>query len=100
MIDFWKLVKDFKEGDVVQRYAPGQGGYSVSPFVGQVTAVHKGLGVVDVQWPYGNERMYPDDVLRVNPQITTWLPPTLDQSYLSFDITQARKSIHESLENH
>jgi hypothetical protein len=90
LIDFWKLVKDFSQGDTVQRFAPGAGGYSLSPFVGRVTAVHRGLGVLDVQWPYGNERMSPDEVVRVDPKITSWLPPEFDQSYDSYDIQKAR----------
>lgn len=90
MIDFWKLVKDYSQGDTVQRYSPGAGGYSMSPFVGRVTAVHRGLGQVDVQWPYGNERMSPDEIVRVDPKISTWLPPEFDQSYDSYDIQKAR----------
>jgi len=90
LINFWKLVKDFKIGDVVQRFAPGNGGYSMSPFVGRVTAVHKGLGVVDVQFPYANERMSPDEIVRVDPKICVWLPPEFDQSYSSYDIQKAR----------
>lgn len=90
MIDFWKLVKEFSQGDTVQRFAPGSGGFSLSPFVGRVTAVHRGLGVVDVQWPYGNERMSPDEVVRVDPKISAWLPPEFDQSYDSYDIQKAR----------
>lgn len=88
MIDFWKLVKDFSQGDTVQRFAPGMG--ALSPFAGRVTAVHRGLGQVDVQWPYGNERMSPDEIVRVNPQIVPWLPPEFDQSYDSYDIQKAR----------
>lgn len=90
-IDYWKLVKEFGVGDMVQRYAPGQGGYSLSPFLGRVTAVHRGLGVLDVQWPYGNERMFPDDVVKVHPAATSWLPPALiDQTYMTLDTEKAR----------
>jgi len=91
MIDIWKLVKDFKQGDPVQRYAPGADAWSLSPFTGRVTAVHRGLGCLDVQWPYGNERMSPDEVVRVNPNLVQWLPPEFDQSYSSYDIEKARK---------
>ncbi len=91
MIDYWKLTRDFSTGDAVQRFAPGLGGLSLSPFLGVVTAVHRGLGVVDVQWPYGNERVFPDDIVRVNPQMSFYLPPSLDQSYMSFDIQKARE---------
>jgi hypothetical protein len=91
-IDYWKLVKEFGVGDHVQRYAPGQGGYSMSPFMGRVTTVHRGLGVLDVQWPYGNERMFPDDVVRVDPRLGTWLPPeVMDQTYMTWDTAKARE---------
>jgi len=91
-IDYWSLVKEFAVGDIVQRYAPGQGGYSLSPFVGRVTATHRGLGVMDVQWPYGNERMFPDDVVKVSPASTSWFPPALiDQTYKSLDTQKARE---------
>jgi len=90
MIDFWRLAAGFSQGDTVQRLAPGAGGYSLSPFVGRVTAVHRGLGQVDVNWPYGNERMSPDEIVRVNPQLSAWLPPEFDQSYDSYDIQKAR----------
>lgn len=88
MIDFWKLVKEFKQGDVVQRFSPT---FALSPFVGRVTAVHRGLGVLDVQWPQGNERMNADEVVRVNPQLAAFLPPEFDQSYDSYDIQKARE---------
>lgn len=90
-IDYWKLTKDFETGGAVQRFVPGLGGISLSPFVGTVTAVHRGLGVVDVQWPYGNERMFPDDIVRVDPRLVHYLPPSFDQSYSSFDIQKARE---------
>jgi len=85
MIDYWALTGDYKVGQTVQRFVPGLGGLSLSPFLGRVTSVHKGLGVVDVQWPYGNERMYPDDIVRVDPKLSVYLPPTLDQSYSTYD---------------
>ncbi len=91
-IDYWKLTKEFSVGDMVQRYAPGQGGYSLSPFLGRVTAVHRGLGVLDVQWPYGNERMFPDDIVQVSPKSTNWFPPALmDQTYMGLDTQRARE---------
>jgi ribosomal protein S27AE len=87
-IDYWKLTKDFAPGDSVQRIGPSGG--SLSPFVGRVTAAHPGLGVVDVQWPYGNERIFPDELIKINPDLMRYLPPTLDQSYASYDIAKAR----------
>jgi hypothetical protein len=80
MIDYWKLVRDFKVGDVVQKFMPG--GYSdLSPYHGRVTAVLPGLGFVDVQWPFGNERVSPEELVRVNPEFLTYLPPALDFSW-------------------
>ena len=90
-IDYWKLTRDYKPGDSVMRYWPGRGGFGLSPFVGRVTTVHRGLGVLDVQFPWGNERVFPDDVVRVDSRITGWLPPTLDQTYMSYDVEQDRK---------
>ena len=87
MIDFWKLTKEFGQGDIVQRLSPT---FALSPYVGRVTAVHRGLGVVDVQWVYGNERMSPDEIVKVNPKMTEFLPPEFDQSYSSYDIQKAR----------
>lgn len=90
MIDYWKLTKDFKAGDTVQKYFPGYD--ALSPFVGRVTAVMPGIGFVDVQFPYGNERISPDELVIVNPSIKRFLPPTLDQSYDSYEIEKARKA--------
>lgn len=94
MIDYWKLTKDFSQGDVVQKINVTTG--DLSPYAGSVTAVHKGLGVLDVQWPFGNERVFPDDVVRVNPNFIRFLPPTFDQSYYSVEIEKARKQASAS----
>ncbi len=88
-IDYWTLAKDFKDGMTVQKFFPNWEG--LSPFVGRVTAVHRGLGCVDVQWPHGNERCFSDDLVIVNPQLMRFLPPTLDQSSMTYDVAKARK---------
>lgn len=93
-IDYWKLTKEFTRGDVVQKIDVIDG--DLSPYVGTVTAVHKGLGVLDVQWPFGNERVFPDDVVRVAPQFIRYLPPQFDQSYLTVEIERARKEASAS----
>lgn len=90
MIDYWKLTKDFNQGDMVQQMDYARG--ALSPFVGHVTAVHKGLGVIDVQWPFGNQRLFPDDLVIVNSGLARYLPPSLDQSYNSYDIQKARQA--------
>jgi hypothetical protein len=91
MIDYWQLCDGFKAGDTVQKYMPGDPG-GLSPFVGRVTAVHKGLGMVDVQWPSGNERVLPDELVVVNPALMRYLPPSLDQTYLGYDTLKERSA--------
>jgi hypothetical protein len=78
VIDYWKLVKDFSPGDIVQHLLRGEG---LSPYVGRVTAVMPGIGFVDVQFPFGNERVSPEELVRVNPEFTKLLPPSLNFSY-------------------
>ena len=91
MIDYWKLVKEFKVGDWVQRFAPASGA-TLSPFMGYVTAVQRGLGTLDVQWPYGNEQAFPDDVFKVNPKLSGFLPPeSVDQTYMTLETEKARE---------
>lgn len=91
MIDYWQLCDDFKAGDSVQKYMPGDPG-GLSPFVGRVTAVHKGLGMIDVQWPTGQERVSSDELLVVNPALKRHLPPSLDQTYSSYDTLKAKSA--------
>lgn len=92
--DYWQLSADFSQGDVVHKINVVNGG--LSPFVGTVTAVHKGLGVLDVQWPHGNERVFPDDVVKVAPSFIRFLPPTFDQSLQTVDVVKARKQASTS----
>lgn len=90
-IDYWKLVKNFSVGDWVQRFAPASGS-TVSPYMGHVTAVQRGLGTLDVQWPYGNEQVFPDDVFKVNPKLAEFLPfESVDQTYMTLETEQARQ---------
>lgn len=77
MIDYWKLTKDFAVGDPVQKFMPGRSG-TLSPYHGTVMAVLPGIGFVDVQWPFGVERVSPEDLVRVNPEMLAYLPPSLD----------------------
>lgn len=78
MINYWTLVKDFSVGDTVQQLLTGQG---VTPYYGRVLAVLPGIGFVDVQWPFGSSRESPEDLIRCSPEMTAYLPPTLDFSY-------------------
>lgn len=90
MIDYWKLTREFTQNDAVQKIDVITG--QLSPYVGKVTAVLKGIGCLDVQWPFGNERVFPDDVVRVNPEFLKYLPPAFDQSYKTVEIENARKA--------
>lgn len=94
-IDYQKLTQDFKPGDTVQKWMPGDPG-GLSPFIGRVTSVHRGIGCLDVQWPFGVERVQPDEVVRINPDLQRYLPPTLDQTYTSYDVVKGRQA-HEKL---
>lgn len=92
MIDYWKLTRDFKPGDTVQKYMPGRGG-TLSPYHGRVTAVLHGIGFLDVQWPFGNERVSPEELVKVNAEFSMYLPPSLDFSwYPGLDTEQARRA--------
>lgn len=79
-IDYWKLTRDYAPGDVVQKYMSGRGG-NLSPYYGRVTAVMRGIGFLDVQWPFGNERVSPEEVVKLNPEFLQYLPPTLNFSW-------------------
>lgn len=88
MIDLWRLTAEYKQGDTVQRFSPHS--WMLSPFVGRVTAVHRGLGLLDVQFPYANERLSSDEVVRVDDSVVAAFAPEFDQSYSSYDIQRAR----------
>lgn len=86
-IDYWELSKDFRPGDLVQKFMPGRS--EVSPYTGCVIAVMHGIGFLDVQWPFGAERVSPEEVVRVNPEFVRFLPPTLNFSYYpGYDATK------------
>lgn len=91
MIDYWKLSAEFSQGDYVQKINVITG--DLSPYMGRVTAVLRGIGCLDVQWPFGNERVFPDDIVKVDPKFSRILPPALlDQSYVTLEIEKARKA--------
>lgn len=79
-IDYWKLTRDYAPGDIVQMYMPGRGG-DLSPYYGRVTAVLRGIGFLDIQWPFGNERVSPENLVKVNPKFLEYFPPSLNFSW-------------------
>lgn len=88
-IDYWQLAREFKQGDPVQKTTP----YGLSPYAGRVVAVLRGIGFVDVQWPFGVERVSPESLVKVNPKFMALLPPVLlDQSYPTIETEKAKKA--------
>lgn len=86
-VDYWSLVKNFRTGDVVNTYNPLTGTLESIP--GRVTAVHYGIGFLDVEYPWGNERVSPEYLVRMNPKNLYIMPSAIDTSYESWDIAQA-----------
>ena len=43
--------------------------------------VSPGLGVVEVQWPFGTETASPEGLVKVNPKFFAYVPPELNQLY-------------------
>lgn len=80
MIDYWTLAKDFAVGDYVQKYVPSRSG-NISPYIGRVTSVLPAIGFLDVQWPFGNERVSPEELVRVNKEVSMFIPPMSTFSY-------------------
>lgn len=75
MANYWSLAKDFKKGDAVQRVASSS--LAISPFVGHVVSVQGPLGLAEVRFPYGVERVHTANLVRVSTQLVSWLPPTI-----------------------
>lgn len=48
--------------------------------MGVVKHAHPGIGFLDIQWPFGPERVSPEFVVKVNPDFAFYLPPSLDQT--------------------
>ena len=87
-VEHWDLVKGFKVGDRVQKVLPVRGG-QLSPYYGKVTAVMPGIGFVDVQWPFGQERVSPEELLVV--RMDMYAPPKLEAPEGGFDTTEQER---------
>lgn len=95
MIDYWKLAKDFASGDYVQRVVLGQG---LTPYMGRVLATLPAIGFVDVQWPFGVERVSPEELVRINPEFSQFLPPSVTFDYFpGLEVKQREKMAAASL---
>jgi len=74
-IDYWELSKDFETGDTVQLYVPGTG--MLSPYVGAVIQSLPSIGFVDVKWPFGVERVSPEELVKSSNANLQYVPPSL-----------------------
>jgi len=86
-VDYWTLCQNYSRGDIVQTYNYLYGGLEGYP--GMVTAVHPGIGFIDVEFPWGNERVSPEFLVKQNPRFLFNYPSFIDTSYNSWDIDQA-----------
>jgi len=72
-------IVDFKPGQIVKKMsqfmAPGD-------YYGTVLAVYPKLNALDVEWPLGTYREFPEDLLVINPR-EAWAEPHTIQSSLS-----------------
>jgi hypothetical protein len=82
------VAKDFRRGDTVHLVNPLDG--SLVHVSGMVTAVHRGTGCLDVEFPWGNKRVQADEVVRMYPGGETPVPPAKDTSYSAWDIVKSR----------
>ena len=80
--------EDFTVGDTVRKWVTES---NVTPFVGVVVGIHPSIYKVDVEWPVGNTREAPEDLIKINPIFGL---PTVknDSGYDSYD-----KSVSEKL---
>ena len=86
-VDYWSLTQNYSRGDIVQTYNPLSGG--LEGFPGMVTAVHPGIGFIDVEFPWGNERVSPEFLVKQNPRFLFNYPSFIDTSYQSWDIDRS-----------
>lgn len=87
-IDYWRLAGAFHRGDIVSRIDLSTG--RVNNIYGLVTAVLRATGHLDVEWPWGNERVSADELSRINPREMEFLPTYIDTSYSGWDIAKSR----------
>lgn len=65
----------------------------MTPYTGRILATLPAIGFVDVQWPFGVERVSPDELVKLSPEFTMYLPPTVTFSYIpGYDAQQAKNA--------
>lgn len=86
-VDSQRLATKFKIGDSVL-FPIFTRGNQYAPVVGLVTAVLPRIGFLDVETPFGNVRIAPEDVVRTESHDASHLE---DTSYSTWDRDQAKK---------
>lgn len=93
-VDQVLLSKSFKEGDVVRKTDLRD--MFLSPYQGRVVSSMHDIGVVIVQWPWGNEHEQPSELVK---QIDVGLEREIDHSYDTYTTTNRKiSSIIKSFE--
>lgn len=81
-VDNRLLAQAFKPGDVVRRSELMDA--FVTPYVGRVVFVNTGMGIIDVQWPWGREQEMPVELIK---ELSgDWAPPEFITDYSSWDM--------------
>lgn len=71
-VDYQQRASEFAVGDIVYPFITGNPAIN-----GRVVAVYPAIGMVDVEWPYGSERMAVEDVQQYFNQAGDFNPPNV-----------------------
>jgi hypothetical protein len=76
-IDWQAIARSFNIGDLVRVYDPATGIFS--PWEAVITATHPGIGMLDVETPYGNVRLPAEELVLTSRDV--FLEPSFYDSY-------------------
>lgn len=71
-VDYQQRASEFAVGDLVYPFASGN-----SALNGRVMAVYPAIGMIDVEWPHGSERLPVEDVQQYFNQAGDYNPPSV-----------------------
>jgi hypothetical protein len=67
--------------------------------MGRILATLPAIGFVDVQWPFGTERVSPEELVKLSQEFSQYLPPTVTFSYLpGLEVRQKKAAIWRTTE--
>ena len=84
-VNYQERARQFAVGDLVVPFG------LFESQAGRVTAVHRGIGMVDVEFPTGARRYPVEDVVLVNPKLAPTAPPVTDSTPGSSHQASARR---------